>query len=144
MKTHFLVLILIAGIGCASSNKAQDQSTLVRALEETFKDDFFNQYKDEKGKLNVITEFKDIYKEISSHEISLSFTLDSINRGQSKYLSINDYQQVKTVRLQIACYNNESEPYYIQYSTSYKIDDSGNLELISNVSPFIDTIQVKR
>ncbi|MFV0530904.1 MAG: hypothetical protein ACK5MD_05655 [Flavobacteriales bacterium] len=40
MKTHFLVLILITGIGCASSNKAQERSTLVRALEETFKDDF--------------------------------------------------------------------------------------------------------
>jgi hypothetical protein len=144
MKTHFLFLILIVGISCASLNKTEECPTLVKTLEETFKDDFFNQYKDEEGKLNVITEFKDIYQEINECEKSLSFTLDSVNRGQSKYLSINDYRQAKIVRLQIACYNNESEPYYIQYSTSYKIDDNGKLELISNVSPFIDTVQIKR
>ncbi len=144
MKTQFLFLILIVGIRCALLPKTKECSILVRTMEETFKDDFFNQYKDEDGKLVVITEFRDIYQEISSCEKSLSFTLDSVNQSQSKYLSINDYRQAKIVRLQIACYNNESEPYYIQYSTSYKIGNGGELDLISNVSPFIDTVQVKR
>ena len=143
MKTHFLFLILMVGISCASLNKAEKCPTLVRALEETFKDDFFNQYKDENGKLNIITEFNDVYQEINQCEKSLSFILDSVNRGQSKYLSINDYvKTTERVRLQIGCYKTNEEPYFILYSTSFKIKD--NSKLIIDGEPFIDTVQVKR
>ncbi len=143
MKICVCVLALIISFFCKSkfNNNENDTkvSVLIKILEDVFKDDFFKQYF-EKECLIVITNNQSIYSEIYSSNFQFSFELDTVLNDQTKYLKVNNYLYIGDIfRVQIECYDTKRN-YNIMYSTSYKISKKGEISLIKDCSPFIDTV----
>ena len=142
MNRVFLLLLTI-GISC---NSYENECTVfTNSLKESIKDDFFKDYLID-NKLFVLTKNRKIVEEITlCGRENLNITVDSLLSGQTKYLNIEGYDQIGDVfRMQISCYNLESGPYLMMYSTSFKVLDNGDIALISESSPFIDEVQVDR
>jgi hypothetical protein len=140
-------MTVVAVFSCGSSSSNENDkvcTTLVNVLEETFSDEFFKEYS-EAEMLTVITNSQIIYREISSCNSQLSFELDTLLGKQTKYLSVDDYFHVgNTFRIQIGCYNLNESPYNVLYSTSYKVGANGEITLMKENSPYIDTVQVNK
>lgn len=144
MKLYLLFIILFS-VSCGTAKKMNECSTMAMVIEKSFSDDFFNFYRDKTGKLSVVTEFNDVYRNLSGcKNRNLGYTVDSLNQGHSKYITVNDFSDTKIITLQLGCYNEEESPYYVMYSTSFEKLANGNLRLLSDVSPFIDTIQISK
>lgn len=144
MKPYLLFIILFF-VSCGTTKKMNECSTLAMVIEKSFSDDFFNSYRNENEKLSIVTEFNDVYRNlIGCKNRNLGYSVDSLNQGHSKYITINDFSDTKIITLQLGCYNEEESPYYVMYSTSFEKLGNGNLRLLSDVSPFIDTIQIRK
>lgn len=144
MKQCLLFFILIF-LSCATAKRMNQCSTMVTAIEKSLSDEFFNSYRDESGKISIVTEFKDVYRNLSScKNTNLSYSIDSLNPGFSKYITINDFGDTKYIILQLGCYNEEENPYLVVYSTSFEKLKNGQLRLLSDVSPYIDTVHVRK
>jgi hypothetical protein len=146
MKIIFCIYLLLTFSSCSlikNANKSKDDTVLM--LCEVFEDDFFDNYKT-KGKILLSDgENNNLSEKISRiKSIEDISNNDRLIQNSEKYVVIGEFFLSKDfMRMQIECID-KSKPYQLIYSTSYKRSENNTMELLDEISPFVDTLWIEK